>query len=183
MKTIINTMTGYHYCASCCQHLCSLCICICREEVNNPIMPLSLWRLPGFASCWIVGFLCVRKLVASKRLKLTLLFQSIWILAGGRIWLLLAGIVRDADTDPTQSLVYLLTLISLSAFHFKAWFRLQTREANTRFMDWTAQRVAILSPVSTALRFLPMGALGFIGNIIVSLSSCEWVVDELLTVW
>ncbi|KAJ6131245.1 permease of the major facilitator superfamily [Penicillium sp. IBT 18751x] len=70
-----------------------------EKYTSNPLMPLSLWKLPNFAGLWIAGFTCY---------------------------------------GSYQNVIYYIVLI--------------------------AQKVDGLSAGETALRFLPMGAIGFVAS-------------------
>ncbi|KAJ5212485.1 permease of the major facilitator superfamily [Penicillium cinerascens] len=70
-----------------------------EKYISNPLMPLSLWKLPNFAGLWIAGFTCY---------------------------------------GSYQNVIYYIVLI--------------------------AQQVDGLSAGETALRFLPMGVIGFIAS-------------------
>ena len=70
-----------------------------EKYISNPLMPLSLWKLPNFAGLWIAGFACY---------------------------------------GSYQNVIYYIVLI--------------------------AQQVDGLSAGETALRFLPMGVIGFIAS-------------------
>jgi len=70
-----------------------------EKYISNPLMPLSLWKLPNFAGLWIAGFTCY---------------------------------------GSYQNVIYYIVLI--------------------------AQQVDELSAGETALRFLPMGVIGFIAS-------------------
>jgi predicted MFS family arabinose efflux permease len=70
-----------------------------EKYISNPLMPLSLWKLPNFAGLWIAGFTCY---------------------------------------GSYQNVIYYIVLI--------------------------AQEVDGLSAGQTALRFLPMGVIGFIAS-------------------